>query len=375
MGYPLLVTAGMRWFSDKRGFVGGLSQGLMAGGGFIFDSLQTIFVNPSDIKYVAKVGLIKHPEIIARIPSMFLYIGIIMSGMQLIALASISNPPWFRDEINLADDDEAIVEPEDSEEEKVITEYEKYPLSLKHAMKFSSFWILTLVTFFYSFLSTVALLQWKEFAVDYLLILNGGYLSLIGSSSSIILGVGRIFWGLFFDWSRNSYRLTQGLMSLIISVFIMTWPICIYSPMLMYPLWIFTIWFNVNAIFAIYPSVISIVFGAKYVGAILGWLTFAETFSVLGVVGIAPHLNQWFGGWVGYFILIGSFGLCTVALVNFFNPNIDRRKYLMNLRAKAEMMESNRLLMIGSDISSHSSNNNYATFYVANDSVSSGDLQ
>lgn len=325
IAFPVLVVVGMRWFPDKQGFIGGFCLAMLVSGAVVFDSLQSFLINPDHIHFNAKVGYAKQPQIIARIPLMCIYIALIMWVMQIISILCVSNPPWFVS--NALHTNLQITK----SNEKQMT-YEKYSLTVRETMNFGSFWILCLQTFFYVMLSTVAMMQWKIFAVSYLQILDDEYLSLIGSMAALLNAGARIFWGMLYDWTGKSFRVTQGSMSVAFTVFLVTWPLSIYSPYTMYPIWSLLIFFCVNGCFAIYPSVISNSFGAKYVGSILGCLTVAEVFSTFVVVAISTRIHIWFNGWVNYLLVIGIAGVFSTFLSIIYNPDIDKKKYLKGKR-------------------------------------------
>lgn len=336
IAFPILMIVCMRWFPNKRGLVGGFSLGLFGVGAFVFVFLESSLVNPSNIKIDHNIGYVKHPEIIERIPVMCMYIAAVMAGMQTISIFCIKNPPWFRFE--------SIQNRKRKIPNEIERKYEEYSLTVMQAMKFSTFWILFFQTFLYVLISDVAILQWKTFAVNDLRILDDKYLSVIGSISALGNGFGRIFWGWFYDYIGSSYRITQSLMSTIITLFLVTWPLCSYSPMVMYPIWNIMIWMQVNCCFAIYPSFVSTTFGTKYVGSLIGFMFIAELFSALFVAGVGSHICLWFHGWTYYLLMIGAFGLCTILLANVLNPNINRKQYLMKNRLKQKLTEKKRLI-------------------------------
>lgn len=93
--YPILVVVSMRWFPENRGLVAGLCSGIYGSGAFLFDSIQSKIVNPTNIAIHPKLGYTQVPEILERIPLMCVYIAMIMLSMQMIAIFCIRNPPWY----------------------------------------------------------------------------------------------------------------------------------------------------------------------------------------------------------------------------------------------------------------------------------------
>lgn len=360
IAYPILVLVGFRWFPNKHGLIGGICYGFIGSGGILFDIIQEYLINPQNIKFDHNVGYVHQPEIIARIPFMCVYIAVIMAGMQLISIVCISNPPWFQSRINAsvaftADDayEKNIILP------SVVDQQSEYSLTVVQAMKFPSFWILFIESFFYSLIVIVLTLQWKVFAVSHLKILNDEYLSIVGSFASLGMVLGCIFWGVFYDWVNQSYVITQSLISVIMTFFIVTWTLCSYAPYVMFPIWDFVLWFNVNCLYVILPSVIAETFGTKYVASIYGCMLISQIFSTIFIVAIISDIHSLFGGWSQYLMVIGIFGVCSIVLAMVFKPNIDRKKYLMELHVlKYEMSERKRLM--GSETSSVW-NYNYST--------------
>ena len=93
------------------------------------------------------------------------------------------------------------------------------------------------------------------------IILNESYLSTISSVSSIFNCLGRIFWGELAD--RIGLVQTLIIMSFLFSIIIFTYSYTLLINQYIFTLWTFMIFFCEGANFALYPPLISQLFGNK----------------------------------------------------------------------------------------------------------------
>ena len=101
--YATVIGAAQNWFPpDRRGFVGSIVLCGYGFGSLIWVPFQTYFVNPDNVEAVPdhdcdeKVTVCNRyytdPEVLARVPWMFLISGAIYAVMGLLAVTIISDP-------------------------------------------------------------------------------------------------------------------------------------------------------------------------------------------------------------------------------------------------------------------------------------------
>ena len=83
----------MRWYPRKKGLVNGIIVGGFGMGAFIFNTVQTSYLNPLNLSpedhgYFS-VG---QNDILQRVPSVFLLLGSLYTAIQLVAVLLISSP-------------------------------------------------------------------------------------------------------------------------------------------------------------------------------------------------------------------------------------------------------------------------------------------
>ncbi|KAK7475269.1 hypothetical protein BaRGS_00033500, partial [Batillaria attramentaria] len=99
IAYAVPMAVAMRWLPDRPGLVNGFVVAGFGGGAFIFDQVQTAYVNPHNIaadltdngeKYFSQ------DEILDRVPKLFLLLGGCYAGMQFLGCLALRNPPGYQ---------------------------------------------------------------------------------------------------------------------------------------------------------------------------------------------------------------------------------------------------------------------------------------
>eukprot|EP01083_Nonionella_stella_P022559 62390_1 len=341
IGYPVLVIVCMRWFPKHRGAVCGIISAIYGSGAFVFDSIQTALVNPDNVSINPSTGYVLQNDVIQRIPFMFAYIAAIMLTMQIIAIACVRSPPWFRSQNQIIDANMA------ENVSKSQLQYEAFSLTLKQTMTLWVFWELWINNFLYCIVLMFVTSEWKVFGSNYLEIQNDQLLSLIGSVSSLFNGVGRFCWGIFYD-RNQSFRISMGLQTAIITVFIATLPLIklitenesIVNTL--FAVWLFIIWSCVGCEYAFLPSCIVETFGAKYCGSIVGVFVGGEAPATAIIVLSSKyvfHNND--RDWQYYCIAMALCTTVSTILSILYKPGrINRKEYLKCNNQKIKSYDS-----------------------------------
>jgi len=323
LGYPVQPIVCMRWFPEKRGVVNGFTSAVFGSGPFFFNPIQTKMINPLNLAMDERLGFSKNLEIIERVPVMFLYVAAIMLIMQSVSLLFIRSPPWFVSIADAGAGGHGI--------SKSQLKYEAHSLTVKQAVSLGSFWMLFCTNLLYTCVLCWLCAQWKVFSAGYMGITDDGMLSLIGSICALSNGVGRFFWGVFYDWT-GSYKKSQGIMAIIATTFCLTVPFVriegdMSSTMVLLSVWMIVMWACAGCNYSFIPSVLIETYGAKHVGELLGIFIVAEPLAVGWVVILSsfPFLNSnlEYNAWI-----IGTCSAVSILLVYVTNINLDRKAFL-----------------------------------------------
>ena len=335
IGYPILLIVSLRWFPDKRyyGTIGGFISCIFGGGAVIFDIIQTKLVNPNNVP-LNELNIENN-----SIPNMFLYVGCIMFGMQLIALLLVKNPTWYQCQSQMSTDKKSETQ----------IEFERNSLDIRQVFKLKAFWQLWFNNFFIVIVLMFMTSEWKYFALDYLEIKNDSYLSIIGSFGSLCNALGRLFWGMFYDKTK-SFKASMGLHSLIITVYICTLPLIKYivtsteDRMILFGIWNCVLWSCLGCQYAFLPSFISTLFGNRYTAQIIGLFVLSGLpCTLLFAVLEMPYFKDLFNNsWTVYCTIFGIFALVStlLSIIQTSKINIKRvtrtadTNYLINDKQK-----------------------------------------
>ena len=96
LAYPVPLSVAMRWFPRQKGLVNGVIVGGFGLGAFIFNQVQSRYMNPEN-EELDKDGYYSDDLILNRVPSVFLLLGSIYGIMQVSdysVLIAISFKPY-----------------------------------------------------------------------------------------------------------------------------------------------------------------------------------------------------------------------------------------------------------------------------------------
>ncbi|CAH8659969.1 unnamed protein product [Schistosoma rodhaini] len=107
LGFSVTLAVAATWFPEHRGFVVGLVVSGYGMGSLVFSPIQTFLINPNNVPVNNVTRQFDDPEILNRLPHIFLVIGAILSVTQIIGLILLrSKPKWNceDDKIEILDD-------------------------------------------------------------------------------------------------------------------------------------------------------------------------------------------------------------------------------------------------------------------------------
>ncbi|XP_071085568.1 uncharacterized protein [Haliotis cracherodii] len=95
VAYSLPMACAMKWLPERKGLAGGLVVAGFGGGGFIFNLVQTAFINPGNLPTDLTVNDEKYftqPEVLERVPWVFVLTGGLYAAIQLVGVLLMSEP-------------------------------------------------------------------------------------------------------------------------------------------------------------------------------------------------------------------------------------------------------------------------------------------
>ena len=282
LAYAPPMAVAMKWFPRKKGLVNGIIVGGFGMGAFVFNTVQTTFLNPWNHS-PGKDGYFAESEsaVLERVPSVFLLLGTLYGIMQLVAVMLISNPS----EDDIASNIPLVSHHTDDLEEEIIYQTEgdlrsrsqspaqdspfvqQPPPSVTQqdlenvppskVVKTPEFWIL----WFTFLLNTQAVgyinTMYKAFGQQF--IDDDHFLAVVGAFAAVFNSFGRVFWGHLCDVS--GYKMCMLIVTTSISFLYSTLYFSEYGQRATFAIWIWAIFFAFCGNFVLLPTATAQCFG------------------------------------------------------------------------------------------------------------------
>ncbi|XP_071479836.1 apicoplast pyruvate carrier 1-like [Diadema antillarum] len=308
IAYVPPIVCCIRWLPHRKGLVSGLVVAGFGGGAFIFNIVQTAFLNPHNLK--ANITDPTEPtdryygqaSILDKVPLSFILQGGIFLAIQLIGSLLITNPPqgWangsFTDESSLLES-EATPKPSsgavESTGEGTSDKGSQGKLSPSKTLAFGT----------------------PKPAYGQTFINDDHFLAIVGSFSAVFNGLGRVFWGSLAD--KFSYRVIMMVLSGTTAALFTTLIATQYVGRVMFFIWVCAIFFVFSGNFALFPTVTARAFGVTSFGLNYGLVFTAMALSTLIGASLASVLHDHIS-WLGMFLIVAAFSFISVILTIFF---------------------------------------------------------
>nr|XP_040573905.1 uncharacterized MFS-type transporter YhjX-like [Lepeophtheirus salmonis] len=198
------ITTAIKWFPKNKGLISGVIVSGYGGGSFIFNQIQTNYINPENFLIESSgqdYGYFTNPILLNRLPQLILLLGGIYFFMSLLGALLIVQPceEWYNDM------DENI-------DSKTIYE------SWKDILKSKEFYLLWISRLALPFFSLVIGGFYKTFGLTF--IYDDHFLSMVGTVCSIFNCSGRLFYGYLMD--KLSYKVATSIQAIVLTVFTST---------------------------------------------------------------------------------------------------------------------------------------------------------
>ena len=338
------LSAVMRWMPKWKGLANGIVVAGFGLSALIFNLVQTVYVNPHNVDTVKNKNgeeFFVDPDLLERVPTLFLILGGTYAAMQLVGSLLLTYPPDDLDDsspthvggINTRHDtdnssfssskftgsdsceefqDKGVMDRTNLVIKKfTVTHTEEDvndlgPKQMLQTFKFYALWYMFLanglaimfITPLYKFIG-------QEFIDD------DHFLAIVGSLASVLNCLGRIIWGLVAD--ASSFSTTLVVLTSCLTIFTLTVVVTPYGGRAMFLIWICSIFFCIGGNFSLFPAVTGRVFGLRHVSVNYGILFIAQL--VAGLVGalLSTTLKSSIG-YTGLLFLGSGFASSTLLL-------------------------------------------------------------
>eukprot|EP01083_Nonionella_stella_P027819 76623_1 len=349
IAYPIPFVSCLAWFkkdNQNNYYIIVLLNSCFACSSFIFAPLQLALINPNNIPIDPDYGVIRHHDIMQRIPLMYIYLTLIIAILQLIAILLISNP-------SLQSKCKSLCKPHDisstmnvavpphsckcHQKRKCIAYNSMYDISYKEDAAFyqmmkleiilnGRFWQLWMIHFCSMIVYLFMVLVWKIFATQYLGIYDDQYLTTICAGGFALNGIFRFIWNAFYTSTKRvkNKKMVLLMIHIILCVFVasLSIPFSLHSPLkeTLYALWILIIFCVAGSDWIIYPPLIAITFGQRHSGHVVGYCCTADILAML-ILGAFHLYGMNTDSWQGFTWIIAAFLVFSIILIIVFDPN------------------------------------------------------
>eukprot|EP00038_Savillea_parva_P014305 m.10633 g.10633 ORF g.10633 m.10633 type:complete len:548 (+) comp2766_c0_seq1:43-1686(+) len=299
LAYTSPFVAAGRYFPTKTGLVIGLVDAGFGCGAFVFDQVQTKFINPDGDKPACQgpnKGYFTDNALLDRVPDVFLLLAGVYITMQVVGCSVIRNPVGFKHAPPRNKDTTVTkrhYEDGDSEESEAPLlggkghsgqqqrgqkAVQRSPLEAAKTVEFWLIWgafgLNGLATVFFSSL-------WKSMGENYLPSVPDASWAIAGSVGSLFNAGGRIVWGAVAD-HIGVKRAIVAHCAVSCTLYFTLYPIRVLG----YPVffaWICALFFCIGGNFSLFPTAVAHAFGKESFGANYGCIFTSQ--AVAGVVG------------------------------------------------------------------------------------------
>ena len=340
MGYFSPMSIAMKWFPHSKGFANSCILFGFGASAFIFDQVQTLYINPDnyspdkpyspefpDEKYFSKL----HADLLERVPKCCLIMFACFVSLQIVGLSLMSeyepedqsgepnektnlvvNEDVDEIETGIGDSDAKDTDEVNSLGVKYKSHHEG--MTGREAMKTFVFWVVVVIMNFAGMAPGNVMTYYKAFGQTF--IEDDKFLAVVGSVSSIFNSTGRLFWGFLCDKlpAKVCLLIVQTLIIAFVATFYLTKVMAIKE---LYFLWICMISFSMCGIFATMPTTVAKMFGQRHFSTIMGLIMITNIASSFLGSFLGEYKDSF--GWF-WFYAIGCFlSLISWTATFFFN--------------------------------------------------------
>ncbi|THD27497.1 Oxalate:formate antiporter [Fasciola hepatica] len=347
LGYSVVLAVATAWFPARRGLIVGMIVGGFGLGALIFTPIQTAFINPKNVKVDNVTRRFTDPELLARVPNVFLMLGGILFTLQVIGFALLRakpQPKALKTAGDMGTEEEKKRLPEEAVDNRVdaspsthsLTDSPKGPwsaetpkrgrsdsikslreenLTPKQVLRRVDFYLLWFVMFCNIIPITIITSAYKLFGQAF--ISDDLFLSIVATISALFNSGGRIVWGSFVD--RASFKIPLCVMLASWAAILVTFPHLNLATgvtlKVLYAIWVCLLFFSLSGVFAIMPAATGILFGPANLAVNYGLVfnAFAAGSLICGVIATVVQSKDAF-----LMQFTGCGAVCVAALFTVF---------------------------------------------------------
>ncbi|XP_062609010.1 oxalate:formate antiporter-like [Saccostrea cucullata] len=324
LAYATPMGCAMKWLPHKEGLVNGCVVAGFGGGAFIFDQIQTAFINPNNQKADLNEDGEKYftqDNILDRVPHSFLLLGGCYAAMQFIGSMLLQEPPeQYSPLINCKEARRTknggknkganmLDEESDSDKENENPNGEERNFSPRETLRQSEFYKLWFIYLFngqgISFISSL----YKAFGQTF--ISDDYFLAVVGSLSAVCNGGGRIMWGALAD--KYSFKTAMVFSTGLFSFFILSFELTSLVGKPLYLIWVCCLFLSFSGNFSLLPTATARAFGKEHYGVNYGMVFTASVISSPIAALLTSKLKVVIH-WYGMFYMVAFFSFLSMCL-------------------------------------------------------------
>ncbi|XP_076055964.1 apicoplast pyruvate carrier 1-like isoform X2 [Oratosquilla oratoria] len=321
IAYVSPLACGMKWYPNKKGLITGFVVGGFGLGGLGITNIQTLYLNPDNKPPNNVTRYFDDPEILARVPNVFIIMGVIFICMEIVGCLLLSTPPkeqvTYESERLLEDEDVTDVQnvpvEESTNSTAVLADRDLRPMEMLKYKEFYMIWSIFL-------LNTVAIgyinAMYKSFGLTF--IDDDLFLAQVGSFAAIFNAGGRVVWGRLMD--KTSFKVSMRLLTLLLTILFATLPLTVYMGRIAFTGWVWAIFLTFSGTFVLLPTVIEKAFGSQFYSANYGLCFTCQAVSG-PLLATLNNLLLHSVGYTGCFIIIAVLTSLS-CIVSSFIPKV-----------------------------------------------------
>ncbi|XP_067669940.1 uncharacterized MFS-type transporter YhjX-like [Haliotis asinina] len=333
IAYSLPMGCAMKWMPERKGLAGGLVVAGFGGGAFIFNLIQTAFINPDNLSPDVTVNgehYFSQSELLQRVPWVFVLTGGIYATMQLVGVLLIADPPT-QEEVKIVSDSAldssnnvvmsdmtssngnsggTDVTPVNNKEESSDDE-SLSPLQVLKTRSFYTLWTCFLLNGQgVVFLSSL----YKDYGQTF--IQNDVFLAVSGAFASVFNFSGRMFWGFIAD--RYSFKIAMMCLCTSFSCLMITFNATRVGKEALYFIYVCLLFGTLAGNYSLFSVAAARSFGEKHYPINFGLVFTSQTITAPVGAVLASQLKTQIG-WFAMFGMIAGFSFLSLLLISTFN--------------------------------------------------------
>lgn len=274
--YIAAILSAQGWLPKNKGIATGLMVSGFGLGGLIFSPLQTLYINPEN-KVPSEMEHVYGDDIIARVPYMYLYMGAIITTMQIIGILLAYPPPVSSSEIISSqptrdkESSNSTTANQTNTQGVIIEDNELLPqvTSMLGIFKFKLTYVIGLMMMLVAPGVTFVSALGKTYGSYYLK--DDKYLTIVFAVCSVANAAGRLTWGYLIE--KFGFRICFTAKICLFAFLIVLFPYSfIISSKILYTIWMLGLFFGFSGTFVLFPVYIEQLYGRKTSGMVYGTL-------------------------------------------------------------------------------------------------------